>query len=284
MAGVPVQTKTGCPYACIYCTYSISQSNTYALCEPEEVVRHIKKMIDSGLNDFEFVDNVFNAPYDHAVALCKSIVQKKVRARFYTVELNPGFLDDKLLRLMEQSGFAGIGVTAESASSTVLNNLGKDYDHHQLVTVAGHISRSKIPCLWIFLLGGPGETPETVQETLDFAENYIRPTDAVYFNVGLRIYPGTPLERIARTEGSLTIESDALFEPVFYMSPQVDKTWVYGALKKSVKKNMNFIDPDIFARPFLSPLSQLCYYAGMRPPLWKNTRFLRQALQLMGVH
>jgi len=58
-----------------------------------------------GLRDVEFVDNVFNSPYDHAIALCDSIAMVRINARLQTVELNPYLLDDKLIGAMEKAGF-----------------------------------------------------------------------------------------------------------------------------------------------------------------------------------
>ena len=70
------------------------------------------------------------------------------------------------------------------------------------------------------MLGGPGETRETVAETIAFARRTVRPGDVAYFNVGIRIYPGTELERLAREEGVLTGSVQEMLEPVFYFSPR----------------------------------------------------------------
>jgi hypothetical protein len=50
-----------------------------------------------GLRDVEFVDNVFNSPYDHAIALCDTIAKVRTNVRLQTVELNPYFVDDNLI-------------------------------------------------------------------------------------------------------------------------------------------------------------------------------------------
>jgi len=101
-----------------------------------------------------------------------------------------------------------VGVTAESASDRVLAGLGKDYLRTHVERAAKILAGSKIPCLWIFLLGGPGENKETVQETINFAQQYISRKDVVFFNTGIRIYPGTEIERIARQEGSLSLSRE----------------------------------------------------------------------------
>jgi hypothetical protein len=85
-------------------------------------------------------------------------------------------------------------------------------------TAAERIERAGIRCLWIFLVGGPGETADTLEETLRFAADRLRRGDAVYTTVGLRVYPGTTLHNIAISEGTLAA-SDTLLDPTFYFSP-----------------------------------------------------------------
>jgi radical SAM superfamily enzyme YgiQ (UPF0313 family) len=66
------------------------------------------------------------------------------------------------------------------------------------------------------LLGGPGETRETVEESLAFADS-LR-LEALKTTVGIRIYPGTPLARRAVQDGMISPEDD-LLQPRFYLTP-----------------------------------------------------------------
>jgi hypothetical protein len=96
--------------------------------------------------------------------------------------LNPRFLDDALLTAMERAGFTGIGITPESASDEVLRGLNKGFTTEDVRRAAETVARHKLPCCWIFMLGGPGETRETVRETFDFAARYVRKNDVAFFN------------------------------------------------------------------------------------------------------
>ncbi len=218
-ATVPIQSKRGCPFDCIYCTYGISEGRDYRLFPPEEVADSVRRLSASGLRDIEFVDNVFNSPYDHAMAICEDLASAPSGARLQTIELNPAFIDHDLLFAMHRAGFVGVGVTAESASDHVLDNLGKGYSVDHLRRASDAIRSNPVPCFWLFLIGGPGETRETVSETIRFAEHAVRPMDVAFFNVGIRIYPGTPLARIARAEGVLTASPQEMLLPAFYFSP-----------------------------------------------------------------
>ncbi len=119
---------------------------------------------------------------------------------------------------MRRAGFRTLGITAESASDDVLGRLGKGFTASKARETAERVERAGIRALWIFLVGGPGETSRTLEETLRFAEWRLERGHAVYVTVGLRIYPGTTLQRIAISEGA--ISSDAtLLDPTFYFSP-----------------------------------------------------------------
>ncbi len=284
MAAVPLKTKLGCPYGCTYCTYPAGEGREYRLAPPELAAAAVRRLAARGVRDIEFVDNVFNSPYRHAMELCGLLAAGGgAGPRLHTMELNPAFTDGPLLDVMESAGFAGIGVTAESADDGVLAALGKNYRAAHLERAAAAVERHNIPCMWIFLLGGPGETRESVARTLAFARGRVRPTDTVFFNAGVRIYPGTPLEARARSEGELRTPAADLLEPEFYVSPGVDREWLLGAVAGAAAANPNFIDSNSIGLPYLSGLYRLAHFAGVRPPLWRHTRFLRRGLRLLGV-
>ena len=284
LSTVPVQSKRGCPYRCIYCTYPIGEGREYRLCEPESVVEGIKRSASSGLRDFEFVDNVFNSPYEHAMAICESFFRADLNVCLQSLELNPLFIDDDLLSAMERAGFVGIGVTAESASGVVLDSLRKGFTTEHVYDAAQVIGRHNLPCIWIFMLGGPNETEKTVRETLTFAEKCIRPQDVAFFNVGIRIYPGTELEYLAREQGILMIPKEEMLKPVFYISPQLDIEWLTRELQANMDTHMNYISNDSLSLPYLTSIHRFGYRFGVKPPLWKHTRLIRRGLRFLGVN
>ncbi len=283
LSTVPIQTKLGCHFKCIYCTYRKIEGHDYRLCNPETVVDAVRYLASRGLRDIEFVDNVFNAPYDHALAVCEGIARAQLNVRLQSLELNPYFLDDALLTAMENAGFVGIGITVESASDVVLKGLNKGFTAKDVYNAARIVQQHTLPCLWIFMLGGPGETKETVQETLRFAEQFIRPKDVAFFNIGIRVYPGTELEQIARREGVLTLAPAAMLEPVFYISPALDLNRVTNTMHNVLTKHMNYISSNTISLPFLPMLNRIGYKFGIRPPLWKHTRSIRRGLRFIGM-
>lgn len=279
---IPIQTKLGCHFQCVYCTYRKLEGISYRLCDSEQVANAIIELTKSGMKDIEFVDNVFNSPYGHALDICDSIAKTGINARFQTVELNPLFIDDKLLHVMERAGFVGIGITVESAADPVLERLKKGFTAREIYRSSEIIRKHTMPCLWIFMFGGPGETEDTVMETLDFAKRQIRPEDVALFMIGIRIYPGTELENIARSEDVLTVSPHNMLEPVFYFSPTIQLEWLLKTIRSAMSVHMNFMTPKAIGLPFLPALNRIGYWLGIKPPLWKNTRFIRRGLRYLG--
>jgi radical SAM superfamily enzyme YgiQ (UPF0313 family) len=275
-ASAPVQTKRGCPFECAYCTYPLIEGRDYRLFSPEVVLASVRRLAAGGIRDIEFVDNVFSAPYEHALSVCEALARAGLSVRPETVNVSPAGLDDPLLDAMERAGFVGIGVAAESAADAVLTGLRKTFTAAHVRAAAQAVRRHRVPCLWTFLFGGPGETRETALETLDFAESVLRPGDAIFFTVGVRIYPGTDVERTARREGLLSGDAADLLRPTFYVSPALEAAWLVERLKETAHRNRRFVEPLGRPGPLLRAGRMLGYLAGLRPPLWKHAGWVRR--------
>lgn len=284
LSTAPIQSKRGCPFECIYCTYALNEGRDYHLYAPNSIVAAIRNLVSAGLRDIEFVDNVFNSPYEHAMAICEELAKAKLDARLQSLELNPLFVDDALLTAMEKAGFVGMGITAENVSDAVLARLRKGFTSQQIHRAAKSIRGHNIPCVWIFMLGGPGETEATVRETLDFAGRHLRSQDIAFFNIGVRIYPGNELEQIARRETALSLSPSEMLEPVFYISPKIRLEWLIETLNKQTAGRLNFLTSNSVRLPFIPTIYRLVSRFGVRPPLWRYTRNIRRGLRLLGLN
>lgn len=283
LATVPLQSKRGCPFACVYCTYPQIEGRAYRLCPPDHVAEEVVRLGRLGVRDVEFVDNVFNAPREHALDVCEALARRKPGVRLHSVDLSPAHLDAELLGAMVRAGFSGIGVTAESASDPVLEKLGKGYGADAVHRAATLLDKTDLPRLWVFLLGGPGETDATLAETLAFAEGRRTGRDSCFLSVGVRIYPGTELEAVARREGVLSTPPSQMLDPVFYLSPEIAEARFLETVEGAVARNLQFIGPGLGSLWFLPLLRRLGHCAGMTPPAWQHTRTLRRGLRLLGI-
>jgi radical SAM superfamily enzyme YgiQ (UPF0313 family) len=268
-ATVPIQTKRGCVFRCVYCTYLNVEGWGYRLREPESVADEIESLVrERGVRRFEFVDSTFNSPPRHAIAVCEAIVRRGMRVHLDTTNFTPASATPELLAAMRPAGFRWLGITAESASDDVLARLEKGFDAARVRDVAERVERAGMGVLWIFLVGGPGETPRTLEETLRFAAWRLSRGDAVYLTVGLRIYPGTTLQRIAADEGVID-PSDPLLTPTFYFSPALDRDVAIARLREFARRHPRFMfsaDSRSSLLPYLTRLASLLRLPG---PHWR---------------
>ena len=221
----PIQTKRGCVHRCIYCSYPVLEGRRYRRRNVAHVVDEIEataKRMDSQII-FEFVDSTFNDPPGHAEAICAGIIDRGLAVNLRTMGINPANVTDELLVLMKQAGFAQIDSTPDSGSPTVLERLGKNFSLKQLRQSARLIEKHQMPTMWFFIFGGPGETQETIAETFHFIDQYVNVDDMVHITEGLRIYPNTPLYKLALEE-RLVRRDESLITPRFYVSPDLGES------------------------------------------------------------
>jgi radical SAM superfamily enzyme YgiQ (UPF0313 family) len=266
---VPIQTKRGCVFKCIYCTYLNVEGWGYRLREPELVADEIAELAsDARIRHFEFVDSTFNAPPRHAMAVCEAITRRNLRVHLDTTNFTPATASPELLAAMRGAGFKWLGITAESASDPVLESLQKGFDVAQLRKVAENVQRAGMGVLWIFLIGGPGETPATLDETLKFAEWRLEQGDAVYLTVGLRVYPGTTLHTIAIEEGVVP-RGDPLLVPRFYFSTALEMEPTLARLRAFAARHPRFMFSADSRSPLLPYLTRLASALRLPRPHWR---------------
>jgi radical SAM superfamily enzyme YgiQ (UPF0313 family) len=236
-----IQTKRGCSHKCIYCTYPHIEGSKFRKRDPEKVADEIvtvEKRIGPQL--FEFVDSIFNDPAGYAEKICETIIERKIKSRFRTMGINPANTSDKLFTLMKQAGFVQIDCTPDSASPSIIKNLRKNFSVNELIKVAELIRKHDFPCMWFFIAAAPGETLDTFRETTDFIKEYIDPLNMVHITSGLRIFPGTELQRIA-IEQQIISADDELLYPKYYFSPELNMEEYNLALNSFAKENLNFV-------------------------------------------
>jgi radical SAM superfamily enzyme YgiQ (UPF0313 family) len=210
-----IESKRGCAFHCTYCSYPMVQGRALRLRSPGRVAREaLSLQEDFGFKYVEFTDNVFNYPPEHALKICRELILAHNQLP-WGCSLHPGYIDGELLTLMAEAGCCRIELGADSASRKMLKNLGKDFEPETLNHSLELCKASGIDFACYIILGGPGENIRTINETLTNLEKLDPP--AVYFMPGIRIYPGTGIETIAREEGIITGEED-LLAPRFYLS------------------------------------------------------------------
>jgi len=211
---VPFQSRRGCPMKCSYCSTPALEGTVIRKHPVEAVVKGVARHAAVGFKQFYFVDNTFNLPLKYAKNLCTAISAARLEIRWRCI-LYPGFMDEELIRKMADAGCVEVSLGFESGCPAILRKLNKRYNVDQVRITSELLREYGIRRMGFLLLGGPGETKESVRQSLDFADSL--KLDMLKVTMGLRIYPGTRLETVAREEASIAKEDDLLF-PRFYLA------------------------------------------------------------------
>lgn len=258
-----IQTKRGCPFNCIYCTYPVIEGRKVRLRNPESVCDEIESLLEYGIDNLFFVDNTFNFPIDHARDICREIINRRLPVK-WSCYANPKFITTELVETMLDAGCTGLEFGSDAANDTMLAGLGKNFNVADLRNSSLICKESGISFCHSLLLGGPGETMETVKQTLNEILD-MSPTAAICM-AGIRIFPKTRLSVIAEQEGIIEPGEDFL-NPVFYISDTI-KGEIVPFLEGFSKDHQTWIFPGMNIN-MNSSLQKKLRRFGIKGPLWE---------------
>lgn len=199
---MPIITSRGCPYRCIFCSKSVF-GRKYCGNSPDYIIGEIQFLIEKfGIKEIKFYDDVFTLDRKRTVSLCNKLKESGLDIP-WTCETRVNLVDSSLLNLMEESGCYMIEYGIESGNQTILNNLRKDITLEQIVRSLKKTKVAGIETVAYFMIGAPGETSKTIQDTINFAKK-IDP-DFVQFSLTTP-YPGTDLYELSVKEGYVPTE------------------------------------------------------------------------------
>ena len=258
-----IQTKRGCPFSCIYCTYPLLEGKEVRLRKAEDVVEELHHLSEEGVDYVYFVDDIFNYPPSYAETLCREIIHRKMNIR-WSAFVNPGFLTEDLLKWMKEAGCTGIEFGTDSGSDRMLKNYKKSFTIKEVTYASEICSKSMINHCHYLLFGGPGENEETVEESFQLMDE-LDPT-AIIAMLGIRIYPGTEMERTALAEGVIDQHSNLIF-PHFYIAPALKGRLEEIIREKALRRN-RWIVPGLEINITQNLMEGIRKF-GLRGPLWE---------------
>jgi radical SAM superfamily enzyme YgiQ (UPF0313 family) len=258
-----LQTKRGCGLNCTYCSYPRVEGRHVRLISPEEVARTALGLQEAGARYFFITDSLFNADVSHSVAVARAFKKAGV-----TVPWGAFFAPVKTpvdyFQIMADAGLTHVEFGTESLSDGMLTSYRKPFTHEQVFLSHKAALSAGLHVAHFLLLGGPGETPDTLDETLSRADLLERAV--LFFFCGIRIYPHTELFDIAVREGSIS-ESRDLLEPVFYAANSMDKDEITGRVRNRAKGRFNWV---IGSAGEAAGVMSRMYKRGYSGPLWEH--------------
>jgi radical SAM superfamily enzyme YgiQ (UPF0313 family) len=222
----PVRTRIGCAMQCVYCT-AANLGRQHASGDLETVLDEVALTVEVarergvGRVSIFFADDEFNLPDErHPISILEGIrdrgLEKHLTWRAY---FNPTPFSAKFAELVRETN-GHVSITVDSAAESLLETAQKPFRRRHLDELVALLSEHGVSADLGLIFGLPGETEETIAKTIAFVRA-LPPSIEVVYSAGARVYPHTPLSRIAEQEPERLVGADdpSFLTPVAYSRP-----------------------------------------------------------------
>lgn len=192
MGGATIQTRTArsCAFKCSFCNYP-ARAGALTLTSLDVLEKELDSMKElGGVQNVVFIDDTFNVPFPRFKDICRLMIRKNYQFNWFSY-FRCSNSDEEAIELMARSGCKGVFLGIESGSPTILTNMNKSATVEKYAKGIEMLRRYGIMTFGSFIIGFPGETDETVEETI----NFIRTTKPDYYRAQMwYCEPGTPIQ------------------------------------------------------------------------------------------
>jgi len=186
---ISMTTSRGCPFQCIFCVGRKMVGAKVRYREPLSVVDEIEYLATLGFCQVNIADDLFTANKKHCIAICDEILNRGIQLK-WTSFARVDTVSEDVLSKMKAAGCTAVSFGIESANADILKTIKKGITIQQVENAVKMCVKTGIDPHASFILGLPGETPDTLKETLDFAEQM----KAIGLSYGFHLlapFPGT---------------------------------------------------------------------------------------------
>jgi len=266
-----VQTQRGCPLRCCYCTYPLIEGKRSRYRSGEQIVDEMRQLARLGIRYTFIVDSVFNTRPDHVTEICEALIRADTGVHWECF-LRPRNASREMLALMQRAGMRHVEFGSDSFSDPVLKAYGKSFTFAEIHQASLDAHALGLHYSHFVIFGGPGETPETIEESL--ARSTTLPGSYFFGTIGMRIYPDTPLWRQLAPEKAGESPVDYLRTPRFHLAPGLAVGPLYERLSAFRQNHPNWIvgDPP---PSFIATIGKL-RKRGVQGPAWEYIEFLQR--------
>jgi anaerobic magnesium-protoporphyrin IX monomethyl ester cyclase len=247
----PIITTRGCPYSCTFCSAPILSGKDLRHHSKEYVLRNISFLYhDHGIREFHIVDDNFTQDIEYAKVIVRGIIGLNLDISLAMPNgIRMDYLDDELLILLKEAGLYLVSIAVESGNDVILKSMKKGTKVHKIERDVKLIRKHGFDIAAFFILGFPGETIETIQDTIDLSLKLplLRANYFTYLPL-----PGTESYEQLEEAGELqNIDMDNYYIMSAAYTPRgVDREVLLKMKKKAFLKF--YFRPTVFIRNILS--------------------------------
>ncbi|MCL6647111.1 MAG: B12-binding domain-containing radical SAM protein [Chloroflexi bacterium] len=164
-------TSRGCPYRCTYCSQSTFPEKWRAR-SVESVIAEFRHLIhDLGATEIGIVDDSFNIDRKRVAAICDALIESGLNTVPWLLinGIRSNLADRELLAKMKAAGCKRVAFAPETGNEYILQRINKKHTMKQVREAFANAKAVGMETIGFFMIGLPGDTEETMEETIRFA-------------------------------------------------------------------------------------------------------------------
>jgi anaerobic magnesium-protoporphyrin IX monomethyl ester cyclase len=234
-----IVTSRGCPAGCTYCIKHVSYQYSARLRSPELIMEELWELKKQGIHNIHMYADLFTVNREQVMELCERMIEEKINIR-WTCNSRVDYVDEEMLELMGKAGNWLISWGIESGNEQILKHARKGAYPDKAKRALVWAKKAGIKNWGYFIIGLPGETEETIRQTIDFSKSL--PLDIALFHVAAP-YPGTPFffevvengwfrpgtrwEQVDMDKGTVLDYPDLPAERLLYWQKRAFREWAF---------------------------------------------------------
>ena len=244
-----IVTSRGCPAGCTYCIKHVSYQYTTRVRSPENIMEELWILKNLGMNNIHMYADLFTVNREQVMGLCKLMIKEDINIK-WTCNSRVDYVDKELLQMMSKAGCWLISWGIESGNEQILRHARKGASPSKAERALSWARKAGIMNWGYFIIGLPGETEDTIRETIEFSKKL--PLDIALFHVAAP-YPGTPFffevvkngwfrpgtkwEQVDMDKGTVLDYPELSAERLLYWQRRAFREWAFrpGPIKTYLK-------------------------------------------------
>jgi anaerobic magnesium-protoporphyrin IX monomethyl ester cyclase len=246
---VMVETSRGCPYSCDFCVAPVHQGHKFRERSPKDLVDEMERSYrEFGVEFFYLWGDTVTLNVKSFSAFCEELIARKLPIHWFGNARADNLTDPAFVHRLKRAGCWMLALGIETESEDVRKDMVKRLERQKIETAFKNMRDAGIKSFAFFIFGYPGETPQTIDQTV----NYAIELDPDFANFYPAVpYPGTAMFEKVQREGLLPPDAAdqwAKMEYSYYLlkGNGLDEATVMGAIQRA--KRRFFLRPGYLAR------------------------------------
>ncbi len=166
---ISMTTSRGCPFKCIFCVGRRMVGAKVRYRDPVKVVDELEYLASLNFRQVNLADDLFTANEKHCLAVCNEIMARGLKLK-WTSFARVDTVTPRVLKEMKKAGCCNVSFGIETGSPEIMKTIRKGITLDQVVRAVEMCVEAGLEPHASFILGLPGETPETLKQTVAFSE------------------------------------------------------------------------------------------------------------------